>query len=100
MYLVAIKPIYARLGPALITIINDGSLTSIDRTLLNEHLGDIKYLDAAKINTGRCPCGGTWERLLAILELSSDFYVLQVDADIVALGDLVAVAECVHENRA
>jgi hypothetical protein len=100
MYLVAIKPIYSRLGPALITIVDDGSLTDADRSLLREHLGEIRYLEAANIHTGSCPRGGTWERLFAIMDLSIEFYVIQVDADIVALGDLREVEECVHENRA
>jgi hypothetical protein len=34
------------------------------------------------------------------MEFSTDFYVIQVDADIVALGDLREVAECVRGNRA
>jgi hypothetical protein len=100
MYLVAIKSIHAQLRPGLITIVNDGSLTDADRYHLDQHLGRIRYLQIHEVDTGTFPRGGTWERLLAILDLRRDHYVIQVDADIVARGDLTEVAECVRDNRA
>ena len=100
MYLVAMKPIYRRLGPGLITIVNDGSLTIDDCDLLERHLGRTRFLRIEQIDTGCCPRGGTWERLLAILDHSREHYVIQVDADIVALGELREVADCIRRNRA
>ncbi len=100
MYLVAIKPIYHRLGPGLITIIDDGSLSADDRQVLDSHLGGSRFLPISQIDTGYCPRGGTWERLMIVLDLSLERYVIQVDADIVALGDLNEVADCIRENRA
>lgn len=100
MYLVAIKSISARLGPAAITIVDDGSLTRDDRAVLDHHLGNFHYIPIDEVDTGVCPRGGTWERLVAILDLTRDYYVIQVDADIVALGDLAEVVECVRDNRA
>jgi hypothetical protein len=99
MYLVAIKSVYVRIGPASITIIDDGSLTSEDRRLLHDHLGEIRYIPIGEINTSPFPKGGTWERLLSIIDLTRDQYVIQLDADIVCVGDLDEVVECIRENR-
>ncbi|HVA15651.1 MAG TPA: hypothetical protein VNF99_20560 [Stellaceae bacterium] len=100
MYLLAIKSVYAQLGRGLITIVNDGSLTAADRRLLDHHLGRVRYLQIQDVDTTPCPRGGTWERLLAILDSARDHYLIQVDADIVALGDLAEVGECIRDNRA
>src|SRR6266550_4827170 len=85
MYLVAIKSVYSRLGPSLITVLDDGSLTEVDRRVLQAHLSGIRFLHTNAVNTERFPTGGTWERLLSIIDLTDDHYVIQVDADIVAL---------------
>src|SRR5438046_5027391 len=100
MYLVAIKSVYSRLGPSLITILDDGSFTETDRELLQAHLSGIRFLHINTVNTERVPTGGTWERLLSIIDLTDDHYVIQVDADIVALGQLDEVLGCIRDNRA
>jgi len=100
MYLVAIKSVYSRLGPSLVTILDDGSLTKMDRELLQAHLSGIRFLHINAVDTESFPKGGTWERLLSILDLTNDHYVIQVDADIVALGQLEDVLGCIRENRA
>jgi hypothetical protein len=100
MYLVAIKSVFARLGPGLITVLDDGSLTARDRALLQAHILGIRFLHINAVNTERFPKGGTWERLLSIVDLTNDYYVIQVDADIVALGRLDEVLGCIGDNRA
>src|SRR6476660_1409582 len=82
MYLVAIKSVYSCLGPGLITILDDGSLTEMDRALLGAHVSGIRFLDVNAVNTDRFPKGGTWERLLSVIDLTEHHYVIQVDADI------------------
>ncbi len=66
MYLVAIKSLYGRIGEGSIAVINDGSLTPDDIDRLNYHLGRPEILGAGRIETGPCPRGGMWERLMGL----------------------------------
>jgi hypothetical protein len=100
MYLIAIKSLYGRLGRGEIVIIDDGSQTPEDHDLLAAHLGNPTIVPLSTLETGSCPKGGTWERLLLILDLSADHYVIQLDSDTLAKGLLDEVASCVADNRA
>jgi hypothetical protein len=100
MYLIAIKSLYRRLGRGNILIIDDGSLTDDDRDFLSEHLARPRIVPLDTLDTGRCPKGGTWERLLLILEISADDYVIQVDSDTLATDRLDEVVDCIESNRA
>jgi hypothetical protein len=97
--LVALKSVAAQLGAGSYTLIDDGTLTARDRDLLARHLG-ARLLRAGDIDTEGCPRGGTWERLLTALDLTRGDYVVQVDADVVALGPLPEVAAAVAANTA
>ena len=66
MYLVAIKSLYWRIGEGRIAVINDGSLTPDDVDRLNYHLGRPDILDVRCIETGPCPRGRMWERLMGL----------------------------------
>ena len=81
MYFVAIRSLYAQIGEGAIAIIDDGSLTAADTEILHRLLGGPQIIRADQIDTGACPRGGTWERLLHILDLSSSRYVIQLDSD-------------------
>ena len=85
-YLVAAKSFQARLGRGRFAILDDGTLTAADKAVLAHHLGNPPITPIAAVNTGPCPRGGTWERLLTILDLRKADYVIQLDSDIVALG--------------
>ncbi len=52
------------------------------------------------LETGGCPKGGTWERLVLILERCADEYVIQVDSDTLAKNVLGEVLQCIEDNRA
>src|SRR3974390_1902013 len=69
-YLLAIKSLYRAIGQGRVMIINDGSLTRDDTSILQRHLPDLEIIDIATIDTRNCPRGGTWERLVKIIELS------------------------------
>lgn len=99
-WLVAIKSVSEAVGPGEVTVVDDGSLTESDRTLLCEQVRGLRILSAADIPHSGCPAGNTWERLLALLDLTADRYVVQVDADLVALRALPDVADAVRANRA
>ena len=98
MYLVAIKSVYTRIGEGTVCIINDGSLQPQDIERLNYHLGSPTLVDIAAIDTGSCPRGGTWERLLHILDLTEHNYVIQVDSDILARRPINEVVQCYRNN--
>ena len=99
MYLVALKT-FARTVPVTrVVVINDGSLSPEDLKTLNRHIPELTVLGVEAFRSDFCPVGGCWERLLAISELSRDAYVVQLDADTLALGDLAEVRENVLERR-
>jgi hypothetical protein len=100
MYLLAIKSLYQHLPASAIVVVDDGTLTPVDRELLRAHLGHIEFVAASAVPLGGCPRGGTWERLLHILDRSVDSYVIQVDADVLALGPVPDVEKAVAANAA
>jgi hypothetical protein len=95
-YLVAAKSLHARLGRGRFAILDDGSLSDHDRSLLAEHLGDPEVRHIAAVETGPCPRGGCWERLLTLLDLRRDAYVIQLDSDTVTIGEVPEVAAAVR----
>lgn len=98
-YLIAIKSVYLRVGQGRILIIDDGSLTDEDISILKHHIPGIGVLDIASIDTGTCPRGGTWERLIKIIALTADHYVIQIDADTLVSGPIPEVVRCWRENK-
>lgn len=98
-YLVAAKSFQSQLGRGRFVILDDGSLTAADRTVLIRHLGDPVIHSIAAVDTGPCPRGGTWERLLTILDLRRTDYVIQLDSDTVALGPVREVQEAIDAGR-
>lgn len=98
-YLVAAKSFQAQLGRGRFAILDDGTLTEADKAVLAHHLGDPPITPIAAVDTGPCPRGGTWERLLTILDLRRGDYVIQLDSDIVALGPVPEVAAAIDAGR-
>ncbi|WP_337875665.1 hypothetical protein [Elioraea sp.] len=101
MYLLAAKGLYRRIGHGRFVVIPDRPLPAAWRDRLRHHLGDaVTFLPLADIPVGSCQRGGTWERLLACLDLSAAHYVVQMDADTLALGEIPEVVAAIAENRA
>jgi hypothetical protein len=98
-YLVAVKSLHAQLRKGRIAILDDGTLTDADRAILAAHLGNPRIISIADVDTGPCPRGGTWERLLTILDIRAHDYVIQLDSDTVTLGDVSEIAEAIGGNR-
>ncbi len=98
-YLVAAKSFQAQLGRGRFAILDDGTLTAADKAILAYHLGNPPITPIASVDTGPCPRGGTWERLLTILDLRSADYVIQLDSDIVALGPMPEVAAAIDAGH-
>ncbi|OYX63080.1 MAG: hypothetical protein B7Y88_13385 [Sphingomonadales bacterium 32-64-17] len=98
-YLVAAKSLHAQLDAGRFVILDDGTLTGSDKALLAHHCDNPEIIPIASVDTGACPRGGTWERLLTILDLRRDNYVIQIDSDTVTTGAVPEVAQSVAANR-
>lgn len=98
-YLVAVKSLHRQLQRGRVVLLDDGSLTAADRAVLDAQLGRPEIIPIASVNTGPCPRGGTWERLLTILDRRADDYVIQLDSDTVTLGPVPQVARAIEANR-
>lgn len=91
MYLVAIKSFYQRFSKGEIVILNDGSLTKRDLSLLRKHVLPKDIVHISDIKNSVCPKGGCWERILLISEYVKDYFVIQLDADTLTLADIPEV---------
>jgi hypothetical protein len=98
-YLLAIKSLHHQLQRGRIVLLDDGTLTVADKAVLAEQLGNPDIIPIASVDTGVCPKGGTWERLLTIQRLRADNYVIQLDSDTVTLGPVDEVAAALAANR-
>jgi len=99
-YLVAIKSLMASLGRGRVALLDDGTLTAVDKVVIAAHLGDPVIYDIATVDTDACPRGGCWERLMVLLGLADDAYVIQLDSDTVTLGDVREVRDAIEAGRA
>jgi hypothetical protein len=99
MYLGAIKSLYRAVGEGAVTAVNDGSLTAPMIDTLRAHIPGVTVVNIDDIDTGRCPRGGTWERLVLIMKYTQDAYVIQMDADTLACGTLEYVVRSYGQNR-
>jgi hypothetical protein len=100
MYLLAIKSFYRRIDGGTIAVLDDGTLTETDRKILHEHIEALQIVRIDEVATGPCPQGGTWERLLFILDHAPESYIVQLDADILTTGPLPDVVAAIRANRA
>ncbi|MFB0612459.1 hypothetical protein [Aurantiacibacter poecillastricola] len=98
-YLVAVKSLWHELRRGRVAILDDGTLTAQDRAILAHHCGDPQIMRIADVKLGDFPAGGTWERLLTILDNRAGEYWIQLDSDTVTLGPLAEVAEAISRNR-
>jgi hypothetical protein len=99
-YLLAMKSLYRRLGRGKIVAIVADDVSQSSRELIRQHLGPVKFVDIKSIDTGDCQRGGTWERLVYILDHTPQEYYIQMDCDILSVGPIPEVLECVDQNRA
>lgn len=98
-YLVAAKSLHAQLQRGRFVILDDGTLTAEDKAALAHHLDSPEIRSIADVTFAPCPKGGCWERLLTLLELRRDNYVIQLDSDTVTLGPVPEIAEAIAAGR-
>lgn len=101
MGIAAIHSLVRRLACSVnIEIIDDGSLTKDHHQILYNVFPGITITKIENIARHGCPSGGCWERLLRIQELTNDYYVIQVDTDILVINDIPEINDCIINNRA
>jgi len=98
-YLLCIKALYRRIGYGQVMVLADRFAPG-DYDILRAHIPDVTIQTVADIQPGLCQKGGTWERLWTCVAQSSDHFVVQMDADVLALGRLEAVASAIRQNQA
>lgn len=97
-YLLALKSFARYMSPSRVVLVADPTLDTDDRALLRQHVPHIEIREASEFHVDKIPRGGTWERLTAISQYSSDSFVIQLDADTVAIADVAAARRAVHDR--
>ncbi|MCG5528005.1 hypothetical protein [Halorhodospira sp. 9628] len=82
-YLIAIKSFLRFTSSFSVEVISDGTLDREHVDLLQTHIPNIRFSSPDAVKLGPCPRGGTWERLLRVVELTGSHYVIQMDSDII-----------------
>ena len=98
-YLVAVKSLWHHLRRGRVAILDDGTLTAQDRAILAHHCGDPQIMRITDVRLDEFPAGGTWERLLTILDNRTGEYWIQLDSDTVTLGDVPEITDAIARNR-
>ena len=100
MTLLALKSFLKQFGQGYVELLDDGSLTPEDYALFEEHIPHLTITHINDIDIGKCPAGGCWERLIHILELSKNAYVIQVDTDTLTIGPVADLFDFYKSNQA
>jgi hypothetical protein len=98
MYLLAIKSFYRHLPGGQVVVLDDGTLSAEDRAKLAEHIPGVRIDRLNDVAVGPCPRGGCWERLLYILDLSAERFVIQLDSDVLTSGPIPEIVDAVARN--
>ncbi|OIR07136.1 hypothetical protein GALL_107250 [mine drainage metagenome] len=97
-YLLAVKSLCRYIDPARIVVVADPTLDATDKRLLERHLPTLEWREAKDFQRDGVPRGGCWERLCAIADYVRDGYVIQLDADTVAIEPLPEVMSAVRDG--
>jgi hypothetical protein len=101
MYLLSMKSFYGQLGHGRLVVVIDRDMPAESRSQLGRHFPGIEFQVLEDIEVGKCQRGGTWERLVYLLGLTSQEYVIQLDCDTLCFGSgVLEVLDCVASNRA
>ncbi len=97
-YLLSIKSFCRFFSPHRIIVVADPTITDEDRAKITKHVLGIHFVRAEDYRVEGMPQGGCWERLIAISDFAQDDYLIQLDADTVALSDMQEVRNAVEEG--
>jgi len=99
MYLLALKSFVRAVGRGKVVAIIDRDMPQASRNVLRDHVKGIEFIILEDIKTGECQRGGTWERILHIVDRTETEYVIQLDSDILTVSDrLEEVIFCCKHN--
>lgn len=98
-YLVALKSFAFHANPRRVMVVCDPSIDDADRAVIRKHVPHAELYDAREFAVDDVPCGGTWERLLAISHHVADQYVVQLDADTVTLRPIPEVVAAICASK-
>src|SRR5487761_1964654 len=99
MCLLTLKAFYPKLGRGKVVAIVDRDMPQALRDTLARHVVGLEFAILEDIPTGACQRGGTWERLLYVLDRSEHEYTIQLDCDTLTVGDTIEeVVRCVETN--
>ena len=99
MYLLALKSFYPKIGRGKVAAIIDRDMPATLRETLARHVVGLEFVILEDIPTGACQRGGTWERLLYVLDRSEREYTIQLDSDTLTVSDdLDEVVRCIETN--
>lgn len=97
--LLAIKSLLRFVSAGQLVVVADPSLTAADRAVFQRHFPGLEVREAHEFRHPDLPQGGCWERLAAIAHYTQQDYVIQLDADTVALAPLSEVSAAVAAAR-
>lgn len=97
-YLLALKSMARYLAPAQVVMVADPTIDAEDRARIRDHVPHIVFRDATEFRRQGLPVGGCWERLHAISQYAADSYVVQIDADTVAIADPKDVRAAIEDG--
>jgi hypothetical protein len=102
MYIVAMKAFYRRVGGGRIVAMLDGPRAPAELDLVSRHFPGIVFEQVADVPVGACQRGGTWERLVYLLDLADrGEYAVQMDCDIMPTGeDIAELVRCIETRTA
>jgi hypothetical protein len=100
MYLLAVKSLGRFISPQKVFVLDDSSLKSKDKSILQRHIEQIEIIPIAEMQNEKCPKGGTWERLIFISNIIGSYYAIQLDSDTLTLKTPDEVIAFVKGERA
>jgi len=98
MFAVAIRA-FARFVPLRACWIVADRLLPEHKAFLQAQVTGLQIIDTTKVDTSGFPTGGTWERLLHIIDISAGHYTIQLDADTITSSSPTEVIECAATGR-
>jgi hypothetical protein len=98
-YIISIYSFTQLLNPEKIVIVNDGSLNEKHLKILTKMIPDIIILNGTDYIDERVPTYTSWRRMLALESFIENYYVIQLDADLISRYDLEEVENAYLENR-
>lgn len=98
-YLLSVKTLSRFIPLKKIIVIDDLSLSDLDKNFLREHVVGIDIRAINSVPNSKCPSSGDWEGFLVIGEEAKDHFCIMLDADIVTVAELPEVAKAIKENR-